>query len=343
MKTIGILLLDSFRMLRSQKLFWLVLGISGFVALAYVSIGFDDTGYSVFFGLWRFENELLRGGEEMARVFYLLLFTNWIVPMWLSFVAIVLALISCGPIVPEFVREGSIDFFLSKPPRRSVMFLGKFLGSLLFVFLQIALFSLIVFLGFGFRFGEWNFTIFWAIPVLVLVFALVYVVHVFVAVWSGSTVFGLLAAFVVWALAAMGEWGERIVYEFAYLTPRMGKQLDFASPGGWVDVEPREDAGPGWVSVYKAVNALRTPLPKTRGMTLQLKTLIKVNGSSGGGGLAGKDTLSLMFELPSRPHEREAMRRFETRHPLWLDAVTSVAFAGFFLFLATVIFCRKDY
>ena len=237
MRTIGILLLDSFRLLRSQKLFWVVMAISGVVALAYVSIGFHETGYSVFFGLWRFENDLLRGGEGMARIFYLLVFTNWVVPIWLSFVAIVLALISCGPVVPEFVREGGIDFFLSKPPRRSVLLLGKFLGSLLFVLLQVAGFSLIVFLGFGFRFGDWNFTIFWAVPVVVLVFGLIYVVHVLVAVWSGSTVFGLLAALSVWALSAMGEWGERVVYEFAYLMPQMGRQIPFFRPVHATDVK----------------------------------------------------------------------------------------------------------
>ena len=48
MKILGILLLDSFRMLRSQKLFWIVLLLSGMVALVYASIGFNEKGISLF-------------------------------------------------------------------------------------------------------------------------------------------------------------------------------------------------------------------------------------------------------------------------------------------------------
>ena len=40
--------------------------------------------------------------------------------------------------------------------------------------LFMTLFAFIVFLSFGFRFGDWNFTIFWAVPVVAFIFSLIF-------------------------------------------------------------------------------------------------------------------------------------------------------------------------
>ena len=58
MRVMGILLLDSFRMLRARRLFWVALCLSGLIAMVYASIGFDEGGVSVLFGLLSFESEL---------------------------------------------------------------------------------------------------------------------------------------------------------------------------------------------------------------------------------------------------------------------------------------------
>ena len=142
MKILGLLFLDSFRMLRSQKLFWIVLFLSGMVALAYASVGVNEGGISMFFGLVSWENELVRAADQqVAKEFYLLIFTSVIAPYWLNLIAIILGLISCASIFPEFVKKGSVDLFVSKPPSRLTLFLGKYIGSLFFVFLQVFLFS----------------------------------------------------------------------------------------------------------------------------------------------------------------------------------------------------------
>ena len=134
MRVMGILLLDSFRMLRARRLFWVALCLSGLIAMVYASIGFDEGGVSVLFGLLSFESELLQMRAEESKKVYLLVFTNVVVPYWLGLFSIVLALISCASIFPEFTRKGSIDLALSKPPSRLSLFLGKYLGSLLFQF-----------------------------------------------------------------------------------------------------------------------------------------------------------------------------------------------------------------
>ncbi len=343
MNTLGVLLLDSFRMLRSQKLFWIVLTLSGMVALGYASIGFDQKGISLFFGLWTIEHESLQLGTEESRELYLLIFTNTIVPHWLGLFAVVLALISCASIFPEFVREGSVDLTLSKPPRRITLFLGKYLGSLLFVFLQVLPFTVIVFLSFGLRFEEWNLGLFWAVPLVVLVFSFVYAMHVLISIWSGSTVFGLLAACLVWGVSVLTEWTEDIVYQFAYTVPQAGMKPDWVD-GGVEEVEPRESAGEFMVGLHRCLDVLRTPLPKTRAVGAQMRNLISVD--QGGSGLAGKSLLGSLFsdssmEVP--PHIAEAERRADQRHPVWKDVGSSLCYELLVAGLAAWIFARRDY
>ncbi|MFP6897284.1 MAG: hypothetical protein VCA38_11835 [Roseibacillus sp.] len=342
MNTLGILFLDSFRMLRSQKLFWIVLSLSGLVALVYASLGFNEKGLTLFFGLLPIEHDMLRAGDERSKELYLLLFTNTIVPFWLGLIAVVLALISCASIFPEFVAQGSIDLALSKPPRRITLFVGKYLGSLLFVFLQVFPFTVIVFLAFGFRFGEWSFSLFWAVPLVVLVFSLVYAMHVLVSVWSGSTVFGLLAAILIWGVSVMAEWSEDIIYQFAYVVPQAGLKPNWID-GGVDEVEPKDNAGEVMVGLHWFCDLVRTPLPKTRMAGNQMRRLIRIGGETDQ--LAGKSVLGSFLQSGEDPpqHAVEAEERADRRHPVWKDVGSSLFYELAVVGLASFIFCRRDY
>ena len=52
------ILLDSLRLLKAKKLFWIVLFITLLVGLLYASIGFHETGMSIGFGLKKVENPI---------------------------------------------------------------------------------------------------------------------------------------------------------------------------------------------------------------------------------------------------------------------------------------------
>ena len=342
MRTLGILFVDSFRMLRSQKLFWVVLSLSGLVALLYASLGFNEDGVTLFFGLLSFDHEMLQADSNGAKDLYLLIFTNIIVPWWLGVIAIVLALISCASIFPEFVRKGSVDLALSKPRLRITLFMGKYLGSLCFVLLQVFPFTLIVFLSFGLRFGEWSFALFWAVPLVLLVFSYVYAMHVLVSVWSGSTVLGLLAAFSVWGLAVLAEWTEFMAFRYAYTVPRIGIEISLNNAEGYRMGDAKDNAGPGMVAFHKVANAVRTPLPKTRSAGNQMRKLIRVSEE----GLAGKTVLGTLFQNPEESvpvHMREAQRLEDLRHPVLKDVGSSVFYELIVVGLAGWIFCRRDY
>ena len=343
MIVLWVLLLDSFRMLRARRLFWVVLVLSGLIGLLYASIGFNEGGVFALFGLLAFESELFRMNTVEAKELYLLLFTNAIIPYWLGFCAIVLGLISCASIFPEFIQKGSIDFALSKPPARVTLFLGKYLGSLLFVLMQVLPFSLIVYLSLGFRFGDWNMSVFWAVPLVVLSFSFVYAVHVLISVWSGSMILGLFAALLVWGGSVLVEWGEDVSYQFAYTVPQMGIELDWEE-ADHDEVEPRESPEDFMVRIHWVLDSARLALPKTRAVGGQMRSLIRVDESRGA--LAGKSLLALLLrdpidDIPERNTEIE--RAADQRHPVWKDLGSSLLYELAVAGLALVIFVRRDF
>src|SRR5262245_36365632 len=102
MRVLAALLLDSYRELNSRKLFWIVLVLSALVLVAYASIGFDENGLFILFGLKHIDSDLIREGSPMARLLYRGIFATFVVPIWLAWSATILALISTAPIFPEF-------------------------------------------------------------------------------------------------------------------------------------------------------------------------------------------------------------------------------------------------
>jgi len=333
------ILWDSFQLLRARRLFWVVLSISTMVAFVYASIGFNEKGMSVFFGWTQFDNEFLQKGKPEAAAFYTMLFTDGIVRLWLAWFAVGLALLSTVGILPEFIAEGSIGISLSKPVGRIRLFLLKYLGGLMFVALQVSLFSLIVFLSLGLRLGEWNFTVFWAVPVVTFVFSMIYAVAVLVGVWTKSTLMALLSAVMVWGGSWLLQWVENATYNAAYLMPEAGVEVDYRTGGLKENSEAKAE---DWlVSAQRGLKAAGTPLPKTRDATIYLKRLIRFPERDS---MLSGVTLEMLFQgqMPD-PRMAKAMRRMEDRHSAWYVFGTSAAFEIVVLGLAGWIFVRRDY
>jgi hypothetical protein len=198
MRSFAALLLDSYRELNSKKLFWVILGISAIVVLFYGSIGFNDQGITMLFGLTSVENPLLAKGTVFSEILYRSIFSSFMVGLWLAWIATILALISTTSVFPDFVAGGSIDLVLSKPLGRVRLFLMKYLASLLFVLLQVSVFCIGTFLCMGARLGDWEWKIFAAIPVVTVFFSYLFSVNVLIGVWTRSALTALLFTMLLW-------------------------------------------------------------------------------------------------------------------------------------------------
>ena len=205
------ILMDSYRSLRAQWLFWIVLLLSLCVVVGLASFGFDEEGYFVFFGAWSFEHGHIRAGTPFAKTLYMGIFSAIIVDYWLAWAATILALISTSSIYPTFLSERSVELVMSKPVRRTTLFFAKYLGGLLFVILQVGIFCLGAFLVAGWRVDEWNPSIFLAIPLVTVFFSYLFCVCTLIGVVTRSTLIALLGTILLWFGSIGIRGGDSIV------------------------------------------------------------------------------------------------------------------------------------
>lgn len=186
------LLNDSLRLLRSRYLFWISLAISVVIAIALFGvINFTDDGWRI---LWfdTIESDTIRAGSPETQEFMAFLF-NLFVFWWLSWGAIILAVVSTSGILPDFLAGGAIEVTLAKPISRLKLFLLKVVGALLFVALQVGLSVGIAYVLMGVKADIWLPAALWAIPLITLQFLFLYSVSALVAVLTRSTLACLIA------------------------------------------------------------------------------------------------------------------------------------------------------
>lgn len=188
---------DAYRELNAKKLFWIVLALSGIVVAAFGAVGLTPTGMKVLW--WDFES-FFNSSVIAPATFYKLMFVNLGIAIWLAWVATILALVSTAGIIPDFVSSGSIELVLSRPIGRLRLFLTKYLTGLLFVTLQVTIFTAAAFLVIGIRGKAWELGLFWAVPLTVCFFSYLFSICVVIGMWSRSTIAALLLTVLCWFL-----------------------------------------------------------------------------------------------------------------------------------------------
>lgn len=206
------LLVDAYRELCAKKLFWITMILSVVVVAAFAMVGINEKGLTFLwfqipadaFGVTLTSDTLPSG------LLYRFMFANLAVPFWLSWVAIVLGLISTAGMIPDLIQSGTIEAVLSRPIGRMRLLLTKFLGGLLFMALQVAVFSLLVFLVIGIRGGSWAPEVFLAVPIVVAMFSYLFAICVFLGLVTRSTIAALLLTLLVWCAIFIINMGDAI-------------------------------------------------------------------------------------------------------------------------------------
>jgi ABC-type transport system involved in multi-copper enzyme maturation permease subunit len=189
------LFLDAYRDLNARKLFWITLLLSLLVVGIFAFIGIDEKGLILFgFAIPLPINTTFIPEKE----FYKAIFTALAIPWWLGWIASILALISVGGVFPDLITGGSIDLYLSRPMSRLRLFMTKYVASLLFVALQVFVFSLGCILVIGVKSGLWEFRILLAVPLVTLMFSYIYSVCVLLGLLTRSTLASLLITLLFW-------------------------------------------------------------------------------------------------------------------------------------------------
>lgn len=206
------MLLDAYRELNARKLFWITLMLSGLVVAVFGAIGLTPDGVT-FLGMSI--GFIPVNSDIIPRdAFYLSIFTSLGIGIWLTWIAAILALVSTASIVPDMISGGSIETMLSKPIGRVRLFLTKYFMALLFVTLQVGLFTVASFVVIGVRGGVWEIGLFLAIPIVVLFFSYLYCVCAFLGLITRSTIAALLLTLLFWGALFVVNMGDALLVNF---------------------------------------------------------------------------------------------------------------------------------
>ena len=370
------MMIDAYRELNAKKLFWITLGLSGLVVLIFGSIGFDEQGMSMMFGITRVDSEYVNSTTPWARALYVGIFSDFIVAIWLSWIAIILALISTCTIFPDFLAGGAIDLVLSKPIHRATIFAMKFVMSLLFVVLQVLMFCAGIFLCIGLRLGEWNWMIFAAVPVVTVFYSYMFAVCVFAGVFTRSAITALLLTMLFWfslwgmqtAEGTLQQFRIKFEIEAEYAEQRIDRletrlaavEAD-PTDGGKIaradfqrrldeeraSLDSSNEAAASLGLWHGPTQVMMVVLPKTQ-LTVGLlsRWLKDPDGFSIAGMMRGDMTGLGTSAFLRNPVDVEVTRRVEEKldaYSGWYIIGTSLVFEAVVLGLACVIFIRRDF
>ena len=268
------LLNAAYRELNARKLFWVTMALSLLIVGVFAILGINERGITILW--WEFESEFFNTFFFPREVFYKVLFANFGVNWWLAWLATMLALVSTASIVPDMISDGAIDNLLSKPIGRSRLFLTRYCTGLLFVTVQVSVFSIASFLLVGIRGGAWEPWFLIAIPLVVIFFSYLYCVCAFIGLITRSTIVSLLVTLLFWFAIFGVHAGEEITHagKIAYgidlelveadlaEAVEMDDPIEVTEPLAEVVASARGSYGT-WSSFHTWFFAVKTVLPKT--------------------------------------------------------------------------------
>lgn len=115
----------------------------------------------------------------------------------LSSLCLLLAIFSSASFVPNMLEKGNIDLLLSKPVSRLQLLLGKYIGGILVVLINIAFLIIGVWLVISLKFSYWNFNILLIILMITFTFAVLYALIVYFGVVTQSSILGMMIAYFI--------------------------------------------------------------------------------------------------------------------------------------------------
>lgn len=96
------LICDTFRETRDKKLFWVMLFVSTLAALGLACIGFDENGWSLFFGAVRKADPEFVKGSPVANAIMGAIVSHFLVDTYIGWLGTAAALVATAGVFPRF-------------------------------------------------------------------------------------------------------------------------------------------------------------------------------------------------------------------------------------------------
>lgn len=150
---------------------------------------------------------------------------------------IFLSIFATAGLIPSMLEKGSIDLLLSKPLNRIQVLSGRSLGALAIVFVNITYLIFGIWLILGMKTGIWVFSVLYIIPVVCLVFMIIYSWMALWGVLLSNSALTIMITYLMFGLSSMLLARDHIyaflsskIYAyildfFFYLFPRISEMI----------------------------------------------------------------------------------------------------------------------
>jgi ABC-type transport system involved in multi-copper enzyme maturation permease subunit len=315
---------DAYRDLSARRLFWITMLLSAIAIVAFGMLGVSN-------GKLNLLTIHLDAGFDPAGI-YLYIFSYVVIGFWLTWIAVALALVSTAGIFPDLLASGTIDLYLARPIGRFRFFITKYVAGLLFVALQVTVFTVGSFIVMGVRGGMWKPSLFLAIPLVVCVFSYLFAVCVLFGVWMRSTIGALLLTLLVWGLCSGVFWADQKLFEASV-------EMKWMSRG-----DPSSQSGDQLRKIDNYARMILVPLPKIVPTSRLLdRWLLKKSDLMGISNSADESVDEMRLRMGMSDSELAELHSRETGGDPAYTIGSSLAFEAVCFGLAAWIFCRRDY
>ena len=180
---------------------------------------------------------------------------------------ITISLIAVSSIIPSMVEKGNIDLLLSKPIGRTKIIIGKFVGGVILIFLNLVYLIGCVWLILSLKSGFWHFPFLYSIIWLTVSFAVIYSLVILLGLTTQSTIISsivtlFLVLIVLPILGARADIADVLKNDFVkfvldffyYILPKPGG-INMIS-AAQITEQPIESWLPLWTSLLFMVTML---------------------------------------------------------------------------------------
>lgn len=190
MKNILIFTLYTLREAFSKKIVITFAAISTFILL----------GFIIFFTTVNIEDMMSMGNsgqnagnvmEDILKFFKMLI----VVPLYGG--GLFLSIFSASGFIPSMLEKGSADLILSKPISRFELIIGKYIGGILMVCLNIAYLIISLWLLIGIKFGIWELDFLLTIFTITYAFATLYSLIILIGILTRSSILAMMISYII--------------------------------------------------------------------------------------------------------------------------------------------------
>lgn len=261
--TVGALIVDTFRESFARKIFlgfWICSTLVLLLMTTVLSVDIVEGSLAAV----KIVGEDMGGDpKDVERVVDLVLGG---IAAFLFSVGLFLAIFSAAGLLPTVFEPGRIELLASKPVSRTTLLLGKYLGALSVVTLNILYLVCGAWLILGLKTGIWKTAFLGSAGLAIYAFAVMLTVVALVSVVSSSAVLSTMIAYVVMLIGTIAAQHAEIAPYFSSETPRQLLRLTYwalpkvfelgAYSRALMDGRPIESWDPFWTSAVFGVAAL---------------------------------------------------------------------------------------